>query len=265
MASSAEIAIRLTNVKKTFYVREHPNRTIREKIQGLFLPNRSQKIQALRDINVTINKGDFFGIVGRNGCGKSTLMNIISQVYQPDKGGKAEIYGKHIKLSLGLGFNAELTARQNIMTNGSLLGLSFKEIKGQMDDIIDFADLQEFADTPIKYYSSGMRTRLGFSIALHARADIFLLDEVFGGVGDLAFVQKAIQAFRETIVEGKTIVLISHNLGTLRQYCNRVMLIEKGEQLAVGKPADIISAYEYLIEKQGYSEKEDFYAEVEGE
>lgn len=242
-----DIAIRLENVQKTFRVRQYPSKTIREKLLSAFTPNPIKVIHAIKPVSFEIKKGEFFGIVGRNGSGKTTLMNIMSQVYLPDKGGKAQINGIHMKLSLGLGFNNELTARQNVYINASLLGLTFREIGKHFDEIIDFAELEGFVDTPVKYFSRGMKTRLGFAIALHARAEIFLLDEVFGGVGDITFVRKAANAFKRSIVEGKTIVLISHSNETIRANCSRVMLMEKGETLAIGKPNDIVNAYEYLF------------------
>lgn len=243
----ADVAIRMEKVSKTFRVRQYPSRTIREKIFSLLSPNPIKKIQAVKPLSLEIRKGEFFGIVGRNGSGKTTLMNIMSQVYLPDKGGKAFINGKYMKLSLGLGFNNELTARQNVYINASLLGLSFREIGRRFNEIINFAELQEFVDTPVKYYSRGMKTRLGFAIALHARAEIFLLDEVFGGVGDISFIQKAARAFKQSIVDGKTVILITHSTETIQSHCTRAMLMEKGEALAIGKPRDIVNAYQYLV------------------
>jgi len=244
---SPDTAILLQNVKKTFTVRQFPSLTIREKLKSFFIPNPRKKIYALDEINLEIKRGEFFGIIGKNGSGKSTLMNIMSGVYLPDKGGKAIINGRYIKLSLGLGFNIELTARQNIYTNASLLGLSFRQIGRKFDEIVSFAELEAFVDTPVKFYSRGMKTRLGFSIALHAQADIFLLDEVFGGVGDIGFVQKATKAFKESILADKTVILISHSMDVIKANCSRAMLLHNGEQYAVGKTRDIVNAYQYLI------------------
>lgn len=246
MSWDQNTAVYLENVSKTFQIREYKSYTIREKVGRIFLPNPKKRVNALRDINLKIDQGEFFGIIGHNGSGKSTLMNIMAGLYLPDKGGIAKIQGKFMKLSLGIGFNSELTARQNIYTNASLLGLSFRQIGKKFDEIIDFADLEGFVDTQIKFFSRGMRSRLGFSIALHAESEIFLLDEFFGGVGDMAFVQKASDAFKRSIIEGKTVVLISHSLDAIRKNCNRAMLLHHGEAWATGEPDYVIQEYKKL-------------------
>jgi ABC-type polysaccharide/polyol phosphate transport system ATPase subunit len=241
---SSEIALELKNVNKTFWIREKSNDSIRERIKGVFSGVSSNKeIRALRNINLTINKGEFFGIVGHNGSGKSTLLKLIMGAIKPDKGAKIISNGKVLRLALGMGFDPNLSARHNIYVNGSIMGLTFKEIGSKFDEIIEFGGLEEFVDTPIKYYSSGMVSRLAFSIAMHVEADILLIDEFFGGVGDEAFKQKSSEKFKERILEGKTIVFVSHEMGLIEQYCNRVCVMNSGQIIAMGIPSDVIQPY----------------------
>jgi ABC-2 type transport system ATP-binding protein len=234
------IAIRLENINKTFTLHNRGN-TIRDRIFSLFTGRGSRKLRALNNVNIEIKKGEFFGIVGRNGSGKSTLVQIINQAIPPDKGGRVTINGKAMRLALGMGFDNELTARQNIMLNSSVLGMSIKNIKLKMDEMIAFAELEEFADTPVKYYSSGMKSKLMFSIAVNAEADIFLMDEFFGGVGDQSFKKKADDLFHDRFVKGKTIIHVSHQLETIRKYCDRVMLLEKGNVVKIGTPEEVLN------------------------
>jgi ABC-2 type transport system ATP-binding protein len=235
-----EIAIKLENINKTFILHDRGN-TIRARFLSLLTGKGSRKLTALQNINIEIKKGEFFGIVGLNGSGKSTLVQIMNKAIPPDKGGKVTINGRSMRLALGMGFNDELTARQNIMLNSSVLGMSIKEIKAKMDEIIAFAELQEFAYTPVKYYSSGMKSKLMFSIAVNAEADIFLMDEFFGGVGDKNFQKKADEVFHDRFVKGKTIIHVSHQMETIRKYCDRVMVLEKGEIVKIGTPDEVLN------------------------
>ena len=148
-----------------------------------------------------------------------------------------------MRLALGMGFDPELTARQNIFLSCSVLGMTKKEIAGKFDEIISFAELEEFADTPAKYYSSGMKSKLMFSIAVNAKADIFLMDEFFGGVGDNNFKVKADKLFSDRFLTDKTIVIVSHSMETIRQYCDRVMLLDKGKVVMIGKPDEVLKLY----------------------
>lgn len=239
-----EAALILENVSKTFWIREKSNDSIRERLQGLFSAvSSTREIKALKNINLTINKGEFFGIVGHNGSGKSTLLKLIMGAIKPDKGAKIVSNGKVLRLALGMGFDPNLSARHNIYVNGSIMGLTFKEIGNKFHEIIKFGGLEEFIDTPIKYYSTGMVSRLAFSIAMHVEADILLIDEFFGGVGDEAFKQKSSEKFKERIIEGKTIVFVSHEMSLIEQYCNRVCVMHSGQIIAVGDPAQIIEPY----------------------
>jgi len=237
-----DIAIKLENINKTFILHDRGN-TIRDRIFSIFTGKGSRKLKALQNIDLEIKKGEFFGIVGSNGSGKSTLIEIMNKAIPPDKGGKVTIIGKSMRLALGMGFDNELTARQNIMLNSSVLGMSIKEIKLKMNEMIAFAELEEFADTPVKYYSSGMKSKLMFSIAVNAEADIFLMDEFFGGVGDQSFKIKADKVFHDRFVKGKTIIHVSHQLETIKKYCDRVMLLEKGKVTKIGTPNEVLDLY----------------------
>lgn len=237
------IAIKLENINKTFALHDRGN-TIRDRFFSIFTGKSARKIKALENVNLEIKKGEFFGIVGRNGSGKSTLIQIMNKAIPPDKGGQVTLNGKAIRLALGLGFNNELTARQNIMLNASVLGMSIKEIKAKMDEMIAFAELEDFVDTPVKFYSSGMKSKLMFSIAVNAEADIFLMDEFFGGVGDQSFREKADEVFHDRLVKGKTIIHVSHQMNTIKQYCDRVLLLEKGKVVMIGTPDEVIEIFE---------------------
>lgn len=241
-------AISIRNLSKTFYIQENTQNSIMEKVINFFRSNQSRAIKALEDINLEIYPGEFVGIVGHNGSGKSTLLKLLTSAFPPDKGGSIIVNGQVIRLSLGMGFDGNLTARENIYVNGSILGLSFKEIGNKFEEILDFAGLQNFVDTQIKYYSSGMVSRLAFAIAIHVNADIFLFDEFFGGVGDVDFRRKSEAAFSNTFLEGKTIIFVSHELHQIEQYCDKVILLHKGKLLACGKPDEILEQYKALYD-----------------
>ncbi len=242
-----EPVIRLENVNKTFFIRDKASFSIRDRVFNVFNSGQKRAIHALQDINLEIRKGEFIGVLGRNGSGKSTLINVMSGAYPPNEGGITDIKGKHMRLSLGMGFNNELTARENIYINASLLGITFRKIGGIFNDIIEFAELEGFIDTKIKYYSRGMRLRLSFAIALHAQADIFLMDEFFGGVGDERFQEKTVKVFKKAFIEGKTIVLVSHSMETIKKYSDRAMLLNNGKCIAFGNPDMVIRTYRYLL------------------
>jgi ABC-2 type transport system ATP-binding protein len=237
------IAIRLENINKTYTLHDRGN-TIRQRVLSMFSGKGTRKLKALQNINLEIKKGEFFGIIGRNGSGKSTLVEIMNESIPPDRGGKVTVSGKSMRLALGMGFDNELTARQNIMINSSVLGMSIKEIRAKMDEMIAFAELEEFADTPVKYYSTGMKSKLMFSIAVNAEADIFLMDEFFGGVGDINFRKKADEVFHERLIKGKTIIHVSHQIETIKKYCDRVVLLDKGKVIKIGIPEEVLTDYE---------------------
>lgn len=199
--------------------------------------------RALRDVSFEVKKGEFFGIIGRNGSGKSTMLKMLAGIYQPTKG-RLEVKGKLVPfIELGVGFNPELTGRQNVYLNGAMLGFSEKEVADQYDDIVSFAELGKFMDQKLKNYSSGMQVRLAFSMAVRAKADILLIDEVLA-VGDADFQRKCFNYFSQLRKEQTTVIFVSHNMDAIREYCDRAMLIEKNEVLAIG-PTDAI-AEKYL-------------------
>lgn len=249
MSENNDIAIRLKNISKTFHIKDKKNNAIREKVFGFFASNTSREIKALKNIDLEIQKGEMFGVIGRNGSGKSTLISILAGGIRPNKGGQIEINGKTIRLSLGIGFDRELTARENIYVNGSIMGLSFRKIGKKFKEIIDFSELHDFVDTRLKYFSSGMQSRLSFAIAIHTDADILLMDEFFGGVGDENFKKKSDKIFRRAFLDGRTIIHVSHSLSTINKYCDRAILLDGGESIIIDSPEIVTSKYKELILK----------------
>ena len=199
--------------------------------------------KVLRDISFEVKQGDFFGIVGRNGSGKSTLLKIISGIYVPNKG-TVTVNGKLVSfIELGVGFNPELTGRENVYLNGALLGFTRDEIDAMYDDIVDFAELGDFMDQKLKNYSSGMQVRLAFSVAIKAQGDILVLDEVLA-VGDEAFQRKCDDYFTAVRKDPtKTVILVTHDMGAVKRYCTRAMFIENGEVAVIGDNASVAERY----------------------
>ena len=196
----------------------------------------------LKDVSFNIQQGDFIGIVGRNGSGKSTLLKLLAGIYTPTKGA-IHVGGKLVPfIELGVGFNHELTGRENVFLNGALLGFNRKEMEAMYDDIVSFAELRRFMDQKLKNYSSGMQVRLAFSIAIKAHGDILLLDEVLA-VGDAAFQQKCFDYFETLKREKKTVVFISHDMGAVSRFCNRAIYIKNGKIIKEGNPDDIAELY----------------------
>ena len=242
--------IKLTEVSKTFEVSDRSATSIRDTIFNLFSKSELHTIHAVQNLSLTIKKGEFIGLIGHNGCGKSTLMKLMLGAMRPDKGGKVWTQGRIILLSLGLGFDVNLTARENIYVNGSLLGLTFKRIGQKFDEIIEFAELQEFVDTKVKFYSRGMKTRLAFAVGIHAETDILMIDEFFGGVGDINFKKKSDAVFKDRLLAGKTIVYASHQMEVLKQYADWVLLLHEGKEVARGKAEEVLPIYEELMKER---------------
>lgn len=239
-----DIAISVNHIAKTFKLPIESSNSIKQvfinRVKGI-KGFREQKV--LKDIDFQINKGDFFGIVGRNGSGKSTLLKIISGIYQPTTG-NIQINGSLVSfIELGVGFNPELTGRENVYLNGAMLGFSKDEVSEMYDDIVEFAELNEFMDQKLKNYSSGMQVRLAFSCAIQAKSDILVLDEVLA-VGDEAF-QRKCNDFFESIKKdkSKTIILVTHDMSSVKQYCNQAMMIRDGEIVVIGSPEDVANEY----------------------
>ncbi len=200
---------------------------------------------ALKDINIDIKKGESVGIIGINGSGKSTLLKLIAGVMIPTKG-SVKVDGRIGPLiELGAGFHPELSGRDNIFLNGTILGLSKKEINKKFDEIVEFAELEEFIDTPVKHYSSGMFMRLGFSIAININPDILLVDEILA-VGDIGFQKKCLNKLNEFHKKGITVVVVSHSLDIVSQFCQRAILIDQGRQVIVDVPKKVIKKYEKI-------------------
>ncbi len=200
--------------------------------------------EVLKGVSFEVKQGEFLGIVGRNGSGKSTLLKLLAQIYYPNSG-TIEVNGTLVPfIELGVGFNPELTGRENVYLNGALLGFSRKEMDAMYDEIVKFAELEQFMDAKLKNYSSGMQVRLAFSIAIRAKGDILILDEVLA-VGDAEFQQKCNDYFAS--LQGKqTVILVTHDMGNVRRFCDRAILIENGEVMAEGKPEKVAEAYEKL-------------------
>ena len=202
-----------------------------------------KKPQVLKDVTFQVHRGEFFGIVGRNGGGKSTLLKIISQIYYPNSG-SVHVEGKLVPfIELGVGFNPELTGRENVYLNGALLGFSPEEVDAMYDDIVEFAELGDFMDQKLKNYSSGMQVRLAFSVAIKAQGDILVLDEVLA-VGDEAFQRKCDDYFTAVRKDPtKTVILVTHDMGAVKRYCTRAMFIENGEVAVIGDNASVAERY----------------------
>ena len=245
-----QIVVHIEDVSKSFYARRTKNETIRDTLINLISSKQSgQLIKAVQNVSFKVEAGEVFGIIGSNGSGKSTLINLMMGSMRPDKGSLIKTKGRIMRLALGMGIDPNLSARDNVYINGSILGLSFRQIGERFDEILEFADLLKFVDVPVKNFSSGMRQRLTFSIAMHANADIFLLDEFFGGVGDVDFKEKSDKAFRQTIIDGKTIVIVSHSMGTIKKYCNRALWLDKGVPRIIGHPDEVIPLYKASFKK----------------
>ena len=204
--------------------------------------NQQTKFLALNDISFSAEPGEVIGIIGRNGAGKSTLLKVLSRITTPSSG-TIEYRGKTASLlEVGTGFHPDLTGRENIYLNGSILGMSLTEINEQFDDIVAFAEIEKFLDTPVKRYSSGMYVRLAFSIAAHVDNDILIIDEVLS-VGDQAFQQKCLGKVKDTAKSGRTVFMVSHNMTTIRSLCSRILYLKEGQLEFDGDPAKAISAY----------------------
>lgn len=238
-----EIAIKASNVNKSFLIPHEKITTTKEHFVSIFKRTTYEKFHVLNDISFEINKGDFFGIIGKNGCGKSTLLKLLANILTPTTG-KITVNGKVSPfLELGVGFNPELTGKENVYLNGALLGLTRRQIDERYDQIVEFSELENFMDLKVKNYSSGMFVRLAFSVAIQVDADILLLDEVLA-VGDSAFQEKCFSVFEHLKKKGKTIVFVSHSSGLIEKFCNKVLYISNGHCAYVGKPTKALYLYD---------------------
>ena len=229
-------------VSKTFRVPEERTHTLKERVLHPLRRSGHEAFTALRDVSFAIEQGEFFGIVGRNGSGKSTLLKCLAGIYTVDKG-RIWCHGRMSPfIELGVGFNPDLAALDNVVMNGIMLGLTPTQARDRYEQVIEFAELEEFQDLKLKNYSSGMHVRLAFSVAIQVDADILLIDEVLA-VGDAAFQQKCFDVFNRLRDEGRTIVFVTHDMGSVNRFCHRALLLERGDVVALGEPQDVADQY----------------------
>ncbi len=240
-----DIAISVIDLHKSFKVPHDKDTSLKAAVINLFKKKKYTEMLAADGINFSVKRGEFLGIIGRNGSGKSTMLKMLAGIYQPDSG-KIKINGKLSPfLEVGVGFNPELSGRDNVYLSGTILGLTKKEIDGKFDEIVEFAEMAEFIDQKVKNYSSGMQVRLAFSVAIQAHSDILLIDEVLA-VGDSNFQAKCNRVFHRLKKEGRTIVFVTHSMPAVSEYCDRVILLKNGKIFKEGLPKSVITEYEKL-------------------
>lgn len=236
--------IELKNIKKKFFLPHEKHDTLVEYLThpARIFKRAGEEYEVLKDIDAKIYPGEFVGIMGRNGSGKSTLLKIIAGIYLPTSG-KVVVNGKLVPfLELGVGFNPELSGRENVFLNGMILGMKKSDLKERYDEIVAFSELEKFMDAPLKNYSSGMQVRLAFSIAIMADADVYLLDEVLA-VGDMAFQEKCFNVFRQYKKDGKTVILVTHSPASVKDFCDRALFLKDGVLHDLGSVDNVIKAY----------------------
>ena len=235
--------VEISKLTKSFKIPLEASSGIKQQLINILKGRKGYRVfTPLKDISFTINEGDFFGIVGRNGSGKSTLLKTIAGIYTPNSG-NVKVHGSLVPfIELGVGFNPELTGRENIFLNGALLGFSHEEMESMYSAIVEFAELEDFMEERLKNYSSGMQVRLAFSIAIRAHADILLLDEVLA-VGDEAFQKKCYSYFDKLKREKRTVILVTHDMAAVERFCTKAVFIEDGHVKMIGKPYRIAAAY----------------------
>ena len=248
--------IRVEGVSKRFRIPLDRSTTLKYRLSHFRSSSRYRDLMALHDVTFDVDAGEFLGITGPNGCGKSTLLKILSRIYSPDSGEIALAGRVAPFLELGVGFNPELTARENIFLGGAVLGLTRSELAGRVRGILEFAELEEFADQKVKNFSSGMAVRLAFTVSIQADADILLMDEVLA-VGDARFQEKCFDVFSDYKRQGRTVILVSHDLNALNLYCDRVLLIQKGEVVADGPAGAVTSQYRRIVGAMSEAEDHD--------
>jgi lipopolysaccharide transport system ATP-binding protein len=241
-------AVVVNGLWKTFRLPHEKRNTLFEHITGTLYGKKGyEEFVALKNINFTVKKGEAVGIIGENGSGKSTLLKIIANILRSTRG-SVNIYGKITPfLELGVGFQPDLTAKENIYIYGAIMGLSDKEIDARLDEILEFSGLKQFQDAKLKNLSSGMQVRLAFATAIQTNPEILLMDEVLA-VGDMEFQQKCLDVFQRYLKEKKTIVFVSHDLNSIRRFCSKALLLRHGEQMAFGDTNEIIDKYVYGVD-----------------
>jgi ABC-type polysaccharide/polyol phosphate transport system ATPase subunit len=239
-------AITVRNLSKTFRLPEERRGTLRERLMKFHQSNERKSRRTLEDISFEIQQGEFFGIIGRNGSGKSTLLKILAGIYKPDKGSHIQIHGKIAPmLELGVGFNPELTGRENVYLSATILGLTRAEIDTKYEEIVHFAELENFMELQVKHYSSGMGVKLAFAVAAQIDSPIMLLDEVLA-VGDFVFQEKCFAYFEECKNRGKTVILVTHSASSMKRFADRAMLIHKSRIAGMGEPDEVLCHYKKL-------------------
>ena len=256
----SNVALRIADLGKMYHIggervayrtlRDSLSKAVRRPLERIRHPgaatHHSEVLWALRHVDLEVERGEVLGIIGRNGAGKSTLLKVLSHITEPSEG-RVEIRGRTSSLlEVGTGFHAELTGRENIYLNGSILGMRKAEIDSRFDEIVEFAEVKRFLDTPVKRYSSGMYVRLAFSVAAHLQPEILMVDEVLA-VGDVAFQKKCLGSMGTAAASGKTVLLVSHNMASIQSLCTRVLLLERGEVFTEGATREVLDAYLDLV------------------
>ena len=245
MSDYKEVALAVNNIHKDFILPQHKQNSFKQMAVNIVRENNKTTQRVLDGVSFEVNKGDFFGIVGRNGSGKSTLLKLLAGVYAPTSGSIEINGGLTPFIELGVGFNPELSGRDNVYLNGALLGYGRKQMDEMYDEIVEFAELEPFMDQKLKNYSSGMQVRLAFSIAIKAKNEILIFDEVLA-VGDEAFQRKCLDVFERYKADGQTVILVTHDMETVRRFCNRALVLDKGKILKIGSPHEVASSYSEL-------------------
>jgi len=242
LLAAMSAAITVTGVSKTFRLPHQRYSTLKERALHPLRSRQVDELHALQDVSVSVEQGEFFGIVGRNGSGKSTLLKCLAGIYPTDSGTMAVTGSLSPFIELGVGFNMDLTARDNVLINAIMLGLSRREARASFDEIIAFAELEDFLDLKLKNYSSGMQVRLAFAVATQVQADVLLIDEVLA-VGDASFQQKCFDQFLSLKAAGRTIVLVTHDMHAVERFCDRAMVLERGKVVEIGDAQHCAQTY----------------------
>lgn len=242
-----DFSLELKDVSKTFRIYHEKRSTLFESLTNKFSKRKNfDELDILKNVSFNVKKGETLGIIGKNGVGKTTLLRIISKIYEPDSG-EVKLHGKILPfLGVGLGFHPELNAATNIVQFGILLGFSKKEITKRIPEILEFAELEKYADVQLKNFSSGMHVRLAFATAAQIDPDVLILDEIMY-VGDLGFQKKSFDAIMDFKKRGKSIIIVSHDMGTIQHHCDRAILLNDGQISCIGDPNDVISEYKKLF------------------
>ena len=249
---TANVAVEVNDVSKRFRLYHERNQSLKSAIMRR---RRSvyEEFWALKDVSFEVPQGSTFGLIGSNGSGKSTLLKCLAKIYYPTSGTIASHGRTAALLEVGSGFHPELSGRENVFLNGSILGMSRKEISAKFDEIVEFSGVEQFIDQPVKNYSSGMYVRLGFAVAINVDPDVLIVDEVLA-VGDAEFQEKCRQKFRDLKAEGKTVVLVSHSMGQVRDMCDHAAWLRHGELVEVGEADRVIEAYAQSLGLAGAAE-----------